>query len=166
LLAGTRTRVTEPSPLFLDHTLAIADAHVALEVASRRRLFDLVEVEIEPRCWRRFSGPGGAPAFVKPDLYVVSGRDDFEDCWFIEIDRGTESPAAISRKCRAYDLYWRSGLEQAEHDTYPLVLWVAPDDRRAHHIERVVKGARNVNRELFRCTIAARLVETIAGGAA
>ena len=68
---------------------------------------------------------------MKPDLYVVTGRDDFEDCWFIEIDRGTESPAAISRKCRAYDLYWRSGLEQAEHGTYPLVLWVVPDERRA-----------------------------------
>jgi hypothetical protein len=152
--------------LFLDHTLAIADARIELEAASRERLFDLVEVEIEPRSWRRFSGPGGAPAFVKPDLYVVTGRDDFEDCWFIEIDRGTESPEAISRKCHAYDLYWRSGLEQAEHGTYPLVLWVAPNKRRTQKIDGVIARARNVNRELFRSTITEQLVQTVAGGAA
>lgn len=165
LLAGTRYRVTEPSSLFLDHTLAVADARVALEVAARAQLFDLVEVEIEPKSWRRFSGPGGAPAFVKPDLYVVTGRGEYEDCWFIEIDRGTESPTALGRKCRSYDLYWRSGLEQAEHGTYPLVLWVAPDERRTSRIESIIKRARILNHELFRLTTAARFIETVSGGA-
>lgn len=166
LLAGTRYRVTEPSSLFLDHTLAIAEARVVLEGAARARRFELVEVEIEPSSWRRFSGPGGASAFVKPDLYVVTARGEFEDCWFVEIDRGTESPAALSRKCRGYDLYWRSGLEQARHGTYPLVLWVAPDARRATRIEGVIKRARNLNHDLFRLTTAALLVETVSGGAA
>lgn len=165
LLAGTRYRVTEPSSLFLDHTLAIADARVELAVAARARLLDLVEVEIEPKSWRRFSGPGGAPAFVKPDMYVVTGRGEYEDCWFIEIDRSTESPAALGRKCRSYDLYWRSGREQATHGTYPLVLWVAPDEKRANRIESVIKRTRSLNHELFRFTTAARLVETVSGGA-
>jgi hypothetical protein len=165
-LAGDRYRVTEPSRLFLDHTLAIADARIELEVAARKRLFDLVEVEIEPTSWRRFSGPGGAPAFIKPDLYVVTGRDEFEDCWFIEIDRGTESPQAIGRKCRAYDLYWRSGLEQAQHSTYPLVLWVTPTDQRARKIKSVVAHARTLNQELFRNTSSEQFIATIAGGAA
>jgi hypothetical protein len=165
LLEGTRNRVTEPSSLFLDHTLAIADARLALVAAARGRLFDLVEVEIEPSCWRRYSGPGGAPATVKPDLYVVTAREDFEDCWFLEIDRSTESPAAISRKCRAYDLYWRSGLEQAAHETFPLVLWVVPDERRAARVRTVIKRARNLNQELFRVTTLASLVQTVSGGA-
>jgi len=166
LLTKEGYRVTEPSPFFLDHTLAIADARIQLEIGARHRLFDLVEVEIEPQCWRRFSGPGGAPTYVKPDLYVVTGRADFEDCWFVEIDRGTESPAAISRKCRTYDLYWRSGLEQTEHGTYPLVLWVTPDEQRAQRIERVVRQARNVNRDLFRTATQPQLVQTVAGGTA
>jgi hypothetical protein len=166
LLSGTRNRVTEPSPLFLDHTLAIGDARLVLEIAAREGLFDLAEIEIEPTSWRRFSGPGGTSSFVKPDMYVVTGRAEFEDCWFIEIDRGTESPAAISRKCRAYDLYWRSGLEQTAHGTYPLVLWVAPDERRAGRLAAVVNRARNLNRELFRVTTTERLIETVAGGAA
>jgi len=166
LVVGTRSRVTEPSPLFLDHTLAIADARIALEIAARERLFDLVEVEIEPKSWRRFPGPSGAPASVKPDLYVVTGRGEFEDCWFIEIDRGTESPAAVTRKCRAYDLYWRSGVEQADHGTHPLVLWVAPDERRVKQIAGVISRGRNLNQKLFRTTTAQTLVESVAGGAA
>lgn len=166
LFDGTRNRVTEPSSLFLDHTLAIADARLALVAAARSRLFDLVEVEIEPSCWRRYSGPGGAPATVKPDLYIVTAREDFEDCWFLEIDRSTESPAAIGRKCRAYDLYWRSGLEQAAHETFPLVVWVAPDERRADRLRTFIKRARNANQELFRVTTSPRLVETITGGTA
>jgi hypothetical protein len=166
MLAGTRYRLTEPSTLFLDHTLAIGDARISLVVAARQRLFDLVEVEIEPRSWRRFSGPGGASAFVKPDLYAVTARDDYEDCWFIEIDRGTESPAAISRKCRAYDLYWRSGLEQAGHGTYPVVLWVAPDEHRAQRIRGTIKRARHLNHDLFRCTSTAQFLQTVSGGTA
>lgn len=166
MLAGNRHRISEPSRIFIDHTLAIADARLALEVAARDRLFDLVEVEIEPASWRRFSGPGGVSAAVKPDLYVVTGRGDFEDCWFVEIDRGTESPAAISRKCHAYDLYWRAGLEQAAHGAYPRVLWVAPSERRTHRIEGVIKQARNLNHELFRVTTSQNLVKTVVGGAA
>jgi hypothetical protein len=166
ILGDRRARVTEPSTLFLDHTLAIGDARVELVEAARQRLFDLVEVEIEPECWRRFSGDGGAPATVKPDLYIVSGRDDFEDCWFMEIDRGTESPAAIARKCRAYDLYWRSGLEQAAQGTFPVVLWVTPDDRRVERLSAFIKRARSVKSELFQVTTSARLIETVTGGAA
>lgn len=165
LLAGEGYRVTEPSSLFLDHTLAIVDARIALEVAARERLFDLAEVEIEPTSWRRFSGAGGSPAFVKPDLYAVTGRAEYEDCWFIEIDRGTESPQAIGRKCRAYDLYWRSGLEQAAHGTYPLVLWVVPNERRAQKIRGIIARARNLNSDLFRCTVSEHLVGAVAGGA-
>ena len=129
-------------------------------------LFDLVEVEIEPDSWRRFSGPGGSPAFVKRDLYAATGRDEYEDCWFIEIDRGTESPQAVGRKCRAYDLYWRSGLEQADRGTYPLVLWVVPNQKRAQTINSVIARARNLNRDLFRCTTCEQFVGTLAGGAA
>ncbi len=163
ILDGTRNRVTEPSSLFLDHTLAIGDARIAVDTAARAKRFDLIEVQIEPTCWRRYAGPGGATATVKPDLYLVTAHEDFEDCWFLEIDRATESPAAISRKCRAYDLYWRSGREQAAHGTFPLVVWVTPDERRAGRITQVINRTRNLNRDLFRTTTSPRLVETISG---
>jgi len=158
-------RFTEPSALFLDHTLAVADARVELNRAAGAGEFELVEVQVEPVCWRRYLGPGGAAEFVKPDLYVVTSSGEFEDCWFLEIDRGTESPAAIGRKCRGYDRYWRTGAEQRIHGTFPLVVWVAPDERRMQRIERVIGGACNLKRELFRVTTADRLVQLIVGGA-
>lgn len=130
LLDENRRRLTEPSPLFLDHTLAVAEAHVQLVRATRRGQLELLSVDVEPDCWRRYTGSGGAPEIVRPDLYAVTGSGAFEDCWFLEIDRGTESPAAISRKCRAYEAYWRTGREQESHGTFPLVAWVVPDDQR------------------------------------
>lgn len=165
-LLGEPKRVTEPSELFLDHTLAIGDVRVALQVASDAGRLDLVELEVEPACWRRFVGPGGARDIVRPDLFALTAHGDFEDAWFIEVDRGTESPAALARKCHAYDRYWRSGREQAAHGAFPLVLWVAPDAKRAERIERVIRGSHSLKRELFRVTTTEQLVETIVGGAA
>ena len=159
-------RLTEPSPLFLDHTLAVAETHVELVRAARNGDLELTSVEVEPACWRRYTGPGGAAEFAKPDLYVVTASEAYENCWFLEIDRGTESPAAIGRKCRAYQAYWRTGREQDQHGTFPLVVWVAPDEARAKRIEKVISGARNLKRELFRVTTADQLVQLAAGGAA
>jgi Replication-relaxation len=164
LVAGGR-RVTEPSWLFLDHTLAVADARVELVRADMAGKLELVDAEVEPLSWRRYTGPGGASEVVRPDLYVVTSHGEFEDCWFLEIDRGTESPAAVGRKCRAYHAYWRTGAEQAQHGTFPLVLWVVPDVARARRIEKVISSARGLKRELFRMTTGENLVQLISEGA-
>lgn len=165
LVDERRRRLSEPSAIFLDHTLAVAQAHVELVQAARLGRLELVSVSVEPACWRRYTGAGGAPEVVKPDLYVVTGSGEFEDCWFIEIDRGTESPTALVRKCRAYERYWRSGREQAAHSAFPLIVWAAPDERRAQRIEPIIDGTRGLKRDLFRLTTASRLVELLAGGA-
>jgi hypothetical protein len=166
LLANGRRRFIEPSYQFLDHTLAVADARVALVRAAKTGRLALVAVEVEPSCWRRFTGRSGASEFVKPDLYVVTASGAYEDCWFLEIDRGTESPAAIARKCRAYQAYWRSGREQTAHGVFPLVVWVAPDEARARRIEQVIGRTHSLERSLFRATTTGGLVELIIGGAA
>jgi Replication-relaxation len=156
---------TEPSALFLDHTLAVAAAHVELVKAARRDKLELLRVDIEPSCWRRYLGRSGAPEIVRPDLYVVTASGAFEDCWFLEIDRGTESPAAIRRKCRAYEMYWRNGREQETHGTFPLVVWVVPDAEREKRLRATVGGARNLKWALFRVTTHTDLVPLLAGGA-
>jgi hypothetical protein len=159
-------RTTEPSALFLDHTLAIGDVHVRLHEAERTGALNVSQLEVEPACWRRFMGPGGAVDIVRPDLYLVTATDEYEDAWFLEIDRSTESPAAISRKCHAYDRYWRSGQEQQRHGSFPLTVWVCPNERRVRRIEQVVSTARNLNRELFRVIAQDELLDLIARGAA
>jgi Replication-relaxation len=164
LVDDHRRRFSEPSAVFLEHTLALAQTHVELVQAARAGRLELVSVDVEPRCWRRYTGSGGAPEIVKPDLYVVTGSGEFEDCWFIEIDCGTESPAALSRKCRAYESYWRSGREQAAHDTFPLVVWVAPNETRERQIKTNIVSLRALKHDLFRVTKAPDLVELLAGG--
>jgi hypothetical protein len=165
-LVADGRRSTEPSPLFLDHTLAVADARIALLRGHRDKELELVAVEVEPTCWRRYIGLGGAAEVVRPDLYAVTTQGNFEDCWFLEIDRGTESPTAIARKCRAYYAYFRTGQEQEQHGAFPLVVWVAPDVMRAQRIETVISGARHLKRDIFRVTTGGPLVQLIAGGAA
>jgi Replication-relaxation len=165
LIDERRRRLNEPSPLFLTHTLAVAQTHVDLVQAARAGDVDLVGVEVEPACWRRFIGRGGAPEVVKPDLYVVTGSGDFEDCWFIEVDCGTESPQALRRKCRAYASYWRSGREQDARGTFPLVVWSAPTKQRAARISQTIAAARHLKRDLFRVTTANEFVALLSEGA-
>ena len=162
---GRRRRFSEPSTIFLDHALAVAAAHVALVAAERDGELELAQVEVEPRCWRHFLGAGGAREAIKPDLYVASVSGAFEDCWFLEIDRGTESPAAIGRKCRSYHAYWRTGLEQDRLGTFPRVVWVAATAARAKRIEQVTAGLRQLKHELFLVTTGEQLIELLQRGA-
>jgi hypothetical protein len=165
LLDDQRRRLVEPSTTFLRHTLAVAQAHVELIQAARQAQLELVVVDVEPNCWRRYVGPAGAREVLRPDLYVVTGSGEFEDCWFVEIDCDTESPLALRRKCRAYEAYWRSGREQAAHGAFPLVVWAVPNQRRAQQLQQVIGGARSLKHDLFRVTTASGMVELLAGGA-
>jgi Replication-relaxation len=166
LLGDDRRGFSEPSPLFLDHTLAVAETHVDLVRAARARRLELVQVEVEPSCWRRYIGPGGAPEIVRPDLYVITAAGSYEDCWMLEVDRSTESPAALTRKLRIYEQYWRSGREQQTHGIFPLVVWIAPDETREKRLESIVGSVRNLKHELFRTTTSERLIEFLAGSPA
>jgi len=166
-LLGGRGRLREPSLRFLDHTLAIADAHVELVQAHRHGQLELLEAQIEPAAWRRYTGVGGASEIVRPDLYVVTATDALEEfCSFLEIDRGTESTTAIVRKCRAYEQYRRTGREQREHRTFPLVVWVAPDQARARKIGAAIKRAKGLRQDAFRSVAADDMVTLLAGGSA
>ena len=160
----TARRVDDPSPTLLEHTLAVADAHLALREAAAEGSFELIEVEIEPVCWRNYVGSGGVRERVRPDLFVVSARGEFEYCWFLEIDLGTEHKPTIVRKCRAYETYWRTGAEQRRSGTFPLVVWVAPDQKRAREIEQAIASTRSLKQELFRVVTSSGLVDLLSGG--
>jgi hypothetical protein len=135
---------------FLDHSLAVAELYVQLVEADRVGRLQLAEFAAEPACWRRFSGPGGARAVLKPDalLRLLVGR--FEDHWWIEVDRGTESRTALARKCDVYRHYWQSGLEQGRAGgVFPRVLWLVPDQHRQAVMESVIGKQPPYARPLF-----------------
>ncbi len=155
---SARARRKEPSLRHLEHSLAIADAHLAVLEAQRRGQFDQVILTTEPSCWRNYLGASGAREVLKPDLLAVTVNGDYEDLWFIEIDRGTESLPTLLRKCQQYETYRRSGIEQASGGVFPWVVWVLPDQARLQRLRTGLRTRRELDPLLFRLTTADQLV--------
>lgn len=161
---GPRARRKEPSLHHLDHRLAVADTHIRLLEASRDHQCEVLRVQLEPASWRPFLLAGGARAVLKPDLYAVTALGDFEDHWFIEVDRATESLPTLLRKCAQYEAYRAAGTEQRDHRVFPFVLWLLPDQRRAQQLRTAIRQARSLDGQLYRFTTPSGLVELVTGG--
>lgn len=148
----------EPSARFLCHRLAIADTHLALIEADRKRTIELVDSTTEPSSWRRFTGIGSAHRILKPDLFVETATEAGElvRAWFIEVDLGTESIPTLITKCREYEAYRQSGIEQDRHGAFPLVVWSithadpAKAERRRHALTAAIAADRRLPSALFR----------------
>jgi hypothetical protein len=128
-------RVQRPWPVgtaFLAHSMAVTELFVGLMQAERHGVAEvrLGEFRTEPVCWRSFAGPGGGRETLKPDAEVTLGLGRYEDRWFIEVDRATESRTTLARKLNRYLRYWQSGQEQARTGVFPKVLWSVPDPAR------------------------------------
>ena len=134
-----RKRFLEPSSTFLHHTLAIAECAVQLTCLCRDS-FDLTleVVDAEPSCWRRFNDRDRI-AYLKPDLYAVTGYDGYEDRWYIEMDLGTESMTQILDKCNIYLRYYYTGIEQKATGMFPLVVWIVKDEDRKNSIKELIR---------------------------
>lgn len=169
LLHGRRRqRVQDPSERFVSHRLAIADAHIELVDADRGGAIELVECTVEPTSWRRYTGLGGAPVTLKPDLYAetaVSG--ELVHAWFIEVDLGTESIPTLLRKCRDYESYRRIGTEQEQHGSFPLVVWSVTHhdsvkaERRREALRQAIATDRTLLDELFRIVAPQQLADAV-----
>jgi len=55
----------------------------------------------------------------------------------------------VVRKCRVYQDYWLSGIEQDKHGLFPKVLWVTPTARRAERLLRAISVAHELRENLF-----------------
>jgi hypothetical protein len=161
---GAVGRIREPGEGFIRHYLAIADTHLALLAAHRAQRLELLTVEVEPASWRTYTGLSGNQAVLKPDLYAVTASGEFEDHWFCEIDRATESIPTLIKQCRQYQAYRHTGVEQADDGVFPLVLWVVPDEPRADKLRQALALARDLDSSLFRVTTPDQLISVVTGG--
>ena len=117
-----------PGAAFLAHSLAVSDLYVRLRESERTaQLDELLAFDGEPLCWRSFAGIGGGRVWLKPDAFVRIALGDFEDSYFVEVDRGTQSGPTIARKLRTYRRYFDTGREQERNGVFPRVVFVAPD---------------------------------------
>lgn len=180
-------RNREPSIAFLDHTLAIAQLSLDVAVATdslsivattnesdaqqpnlRGQLGDhtkVVTLQTEPSCWRRFQLGLGGVEVLKPDLYLATTSREFEDHWFIEIDRGTESTTAVLKKCQTYLAYQRAGQEQEIRGVFPRVLWVVHSRRRQEQLCKLLNSTKvTKSSKVFVVATAEQALQLLADG--
>lgn len=146
---SARRRYPGPSTPFLDHTLQITDTAVALHEAALAGHFTIAKKEVEAEAWRSYLGPSGAATVLKPDLFVTLTTSDYDDHWYLEIDRGTEWAPTLLGKCRAYEHYRRTGRAQKEHGVFPRVLWIVPTDKRAQNLRNAIAADTTLTDRLF-----------------
>ena len=153
-----------PSVYFLAHTLAVTECSVQLMEICKHSGMKLMEVKNEPDCWRSYNG-GGRIVSLKPDLFAVTRCGGYEDRWFFEIDLATESPVKVIEKCRRYMAYYRGGLEQKQHDVFPLVVWIVPDEAREVGIRQHIQTEFSKLPHIFEVITPEKLENLICQGA-
>lgn len=159
-----RVRTYEPSPTFLEHTLAAAEtALVALE-AARRGVCRIDALEVEPEAWRAYVGPTSAVVRLKPDLAMVTEAGGFEDRWFIEVDRDTEPPSRVIAKCLGYERYRTTGIEQREHGVFPATVWIVPSRRRATQLRERINGDGRLSHQMYAVITLDQLSDLLGSG--
>ena len=142
-----RQRSREVSTTFLDHLLAITEVRTSIEEAVRQEVDTEAAVALEPDCWRTRLGPSGQVQVLRPDLAVTITSPAYEDRYLIEVDRATENPGRVIATC------WRYQEHQAQvgdDGVFPLVVWLVPNDRRRHRLERAIARSTGLLRDLFR----------------
>ena len=159
-----RLRAHEPTLTFLEHTLAVAEVCVALTEAERGGEFTVIELLREPECWRAYSARHGGVAQLKPDLYLVTTSGEYEDHWFLEIDRCTEPPSRIVRACQKYESYRQTGAERKRIGIFPAVVWVTPDAKRCATLRSHIARTPDLDHRFFAVVYATDLPSLIKAG--
>ena len=156
---GPPRRLYEVRDGFLNHTLAIADLYVGLRTAAQGGRFELLRVEPEPLCWRRLPDGGD---WLKPDLHIVLGLGEEALHSFVELDRGTEHRPTLLRKLRQYEAAYRSGTGEAHVAVFPRVVWLVPDERRAHVVRNLCRS-RGLTSDLHAVAVVADALSALSG---
>ena len=163
---GTSPRVRTPGERFIAHHLAVAELHLELVKAERRGLLLVSRLSLEPHCWRQFNGLGGIET-LKPDMAVVvtpRSAAEFEDHYFIEVDRATESLPTVLRQCQQYEAYRRTGDAQASDGVFPIVLWVVPNQRRAEQVAEAIERSRSLDAANYRVVMPDEFIDLLVRG--
>ena len=133
---------------FLAHTLAVTGTRVMIAEHAQTSGAD-VSIQPEPLCWRTYLDATGMRVALKPDLAATITTPEFTDRYFIEVDRATENPARIIRKCQQYATYRTRGQEQERHGAFPLVVWIVPTQQRREQLLRHLAAQERLPTRLF-----------------
>jgi hypothetical protein len=161
-----RRRPWTPSALYLGHALDVTELYVRMCEWEHAGGGELVAFDAEPACWRRFTGPAGARAVLKPDAFVRTAAGELEHFAFVEVDRATASLPAISRKLAIYASFRRAGgHEQRRFGVFPRVLLLAPNAARRDALAEVAAGAPSAIRDATTAACFDDALDALTGGA-
>lgn len=160
-----RRNFREPSRLFVDHTLAVAELAIQVIEAKRLGELEVLHVETEPASWQQSLSGHGTLQTLKPDLRLVTVSGDYEHHWFIEADLATEHLPVVLRQCAAYQAFRATGRYQAEHGLFPAVLWVVPADARKAALAAAVAAQTALDAAQFQVCTAAEYWSVVTGQA-
>lgn len=125
-----------PGDLFLTHTLTISGLYVDLIEQSRGGAFDVHTFTTEPACWH----PIGNGTTLRPDAYAILRAGQRGQCWWLEIDAGTEIVPRLRAKIRTYRDHFNSG-GLGPDDVPPRLLFTAPDQARSNLISGLLSSS-------------------------
>lgn len=153
-----------PGSQFLAHALAVTELYVELRERERSGRGDLLAFDAEPSCWRRFTGVGGATAWLKPDAFVRWGAGDLEHLSFVEVDRATASAPTVARKLDLYRRYWQTGREQERFGAFPRVVLLTPDEARRATLATAATRQPADAQPLYRVALYGDAMRLLTGG--
>jgi len=142
-----------PGNRFLAHAVAVTELYVIACERARAGEGEVLAFDAEPLCWRRFTGIGGATAWLKPDAFARFGAGEYEHLSFVEVDRATASAPTITRKLDVYRRYWQTGREQERFGAFGRVLLLAPHAARRKVLADAVKRQPIEAQPLFRVAL-------------
>jgi Replication-relaxation len=132
-----------PGRTFIAHALDIAEIYVQLTEHSCAGSFRVAAFITEPDSWWQQSG-----VFLRPDAYTRLATPTHRDCWWLEIDRDTESLPRLRDKLRDYtDHATTSGT--GPDGVPPRVLFTTPTPRRRAVISDLITGLPPPAADLF-----------------
>ncbi|MDQ3763035.1 MAG: replication-relaxation family protein [Actinomycetota bacterium] len=132
-----------PGPMFIAHALDTAEIYVQLTEHSRAGSFRVAAFITEPDSWWQESG-----IVLRPDAYTRLATPTHRDCWWLEIDRDTESIPRLREKFRDYLDHANYGGTGPD-DALPRVLVTAPTPRRCAVTSDLITGLPPPAAELF-----------------
>ena len=159
-----RSRPKVLSTTFLEHALAVTELRVRLEQAVQEHEIKLCFMQTEPAAHRKYLDSNGSTATLKPDGACGISSKEHEDFYFFEVDRATENPARVMKKCEQYEAYRATGLEQKELGVFPAVIWVVPHTKRRKQLRRYIAADMKLTNELFSVITLDELPKLIQGG--
>jgi hypothetical protein len=124
-----------PGAMFIHHALDIAEIYVQLTEKSRSDSIRVAAFITEPASWWRASG-----IVLRPDAYTRLATPTHRDCWWLEIDRDTESAPRLRDKLRDYTDHADSGGTGPD-GVLPRVVFTVPDEKRAAAIRAAIAAA-------------------------